>query len=505
MPNLIKTKEGKISIPEPAEGPAHGPSGGETKPKKKTSWIWRTTIVIFAIALIISIGLLTKVVLAINSTNDASGKKVGFFEQIRHLVANPDKELRGEADDRINILLAGIGGAGHDGAYLADTIIFASIKPSTGEVAMMSIPRDLYVEIPEFGWRKINNALAFGMNSDYPGGGEALLAQVVNTVVDQPIHYYARIDFEGFRKAIDDLGGIKVNVDQSFTDYEYPDYNYGFQTISFDEGLNVMDGETALQFVRSRHGTNGEGSDFARSQRQQKVLLALKEKSLSLKTLLNPSSLIDALESLGEHNKTNLEVWEILRLANIIKDTTGDMLITEVLDTSEGGLLFSETTVDGAYILQPVAGDYSEIQYRAENIFNASYLMREGARIEIQNSTAQAGLASETAEQLLDLHYNVVKVGNANLEQEVTTTTIYDLSGGVKPYTVVSLKNYLQAPISPTLPAFMVNSDVSYETIASPINSANINATGEEIDILIILGTDFTADPQLSSKPAATS
>lgn len=501
MPNLIKKKWGKVIVPEPEKEL----QTDDTKPnKKKSSWVWRSTVVVFAIAIIIGLGLLTKVVLAINSTNDESGKKVGFFEQIRHLVSNPDKQLRGEADDRINILLSGIGGAGHQGAYLADTIIFASIKPSTGEVAMLSIPRDLYVEIPEFGWRKINNSLAFGMNSDYPGGGEGLLSAVVNEVVNQPIHYYARIDFEGFRKAIDDLGGVKVYVDQSFTDYEYPDYNYGYQTISFDAGLNTMDGETALQFVRSRHGTNGEGSDFARSKRQQKVLLALKEKSLSLKTLLNPSSLINALESLGEHNKTNLEVWEVLRIANIVKDTTSDMLFTEVLDTSENGLLYSDTTIDGAYVLKPRADDYSEIQYRAENIFSASYLVKENARIEVQNSTSQAGLATETAELLTDMHYNIVKVGNANLSQEVKETTIYDLSGGTHPYTIVSLKNYLSAPISPTLPAFMVSGDVSYESIAAPLTNSNINATGEAVDILIVIGTDFTSSAQLTNKKATS-
>ncbi len=210
--------------------------------KKKSSLLWRSVIGLLLVIIMIGIGFLTKTVLSINSTNDSSGKKIGFFEQIKHLVVNPEDKLKGESDDRINILLVGIGGSGHQGAYLADTIIVASFKPSTNDVAMLSIPRDLYVEIPEFGWRKINNAMAFGTTSDYPGGGEALLAEVVEDVIDLPIHYYARIDFAGFRKIIDDFGGLDIYVDQSFTDYQYPDYNFGYKPVSFKQGQFVKVG-----------------------------------------------------------------------------------------------------------------------------------------------------------------------------------------------------------------------------------------------------------------------
>ncbi len=488
MPNLVNAKEEKSKPKDKVDLSVYN----DAKPhKKKKLILWRLVVVLLVVIVLFGLGILTKVVLAINSTNDSTGKTIGFFEQIKNIVINPDDLIQGEEEDRINILLAGIGGSGHQGAYLADTIIVASVKPSTNEVAMLSIPRDLYVEIPEYGWRKINNSLAFGRESDYPGGGEALLAAVVEKVINQPIHYYARIDFEGFRKAIDDLGGIKVIVDQSFADYEYPDYNYGYQTISFTAGEEHMNGERALQFVRSRHGTNGEGSDFARSERQQKILFALRDKFFSLNTLINPASIVSALGDLGNHNKTNLQIWEIMKLAKMIEGLNGDGLVNEVLDTSPGGYLVSDTTADGAYILRPRSGDFSEIQYLADNLFNMSFIVKEQAKIEIQNSTNTAGLATEVAERLKDLRYNVVEVGNAGTDIAIRETTIYDLSRGEKPFTVVSLKNMLNATISPTLPAFMTDNKLDYDSIASSGSNTNISSSSTDIDILVVIGKDY--------------
>ena len=490
MPNLLnETSQKKIDYNVYQTEPAK---------KKKSKILWRSTIVLFLVIVLISLGFVTKIVLAINSTNTESDKKIGLFEQIKHLLINPDKQLSGEGSDRINILLMGIGGPGHQGAYLADTIIVVSLKPSTDEVATISIPRDLYVEIPGFGWRKINNALAFGKEADYPGGGEALLTKVVAQVTGLPIHYYGRIDFAGFRKVIDDLGGIDVYIENSFIDYEYPDYNYGYQTISFTKGWEHMSGERALQFARSRHGTNGEGSDFARSKRQQKILLAIKDEFFSLNTLINPSSIVLALDDLGNHNKTNMEVWEILKLAKLVQNVRKDQLITQVLDTSPQGPLYADTTLDGAYILRPKAGDYSEIQYLAKNIFNTSFITQENARIEIQNSTNEVGLATQTAERLTGMKYNIIKVGNAQTQEAFPTTTIYDLSGGKNPYTLVSLKNILKADISSGLPAFMTKVDITYQTIAGSNTNLNINASSSDIDILIVSGSDLTTSEQLS-------
>ena len=479
MPNLLEKEDKKI-------GQKASEIYQAAMPKKKSRRLMWSSLVLFLVVIIIGLGFFTKFILAVNSTNSESGARVSFIEQIKHLISNPDKKLSGEDDDRINFLLVGIGGPGHPGSYLADTIIVVSLKPSTNEVATMSVPRDLYVDIPEFGWRKINNSIAFGMDGDYPGGGEALLAEVIADVTGEPIHYYARIDFEGFRRVIDDLGGIDINVANGFTDYQYPDYNYGLQVVSFKDGIQHMDGERALQFARSRHGTNGEGSDFARSQRQQKVLFAFKEKFLSLNTFLNPASIVSALDDLGKHNKTNMQIWEIVKLVKLFENINKENIISLVLDTSDEGLLYSDTTIDGAYILLPNSGDYGEIQYRMKNVFNTSFIAREKARIEIQNGTNITGLATKTADKLKGMQYNVIHISNADTEDTIATTTIYDLSGGTKPYTLVSLKNILDATIAPADSAGITN-----------LNSSSTTST-TNVDILIIIGQDQVSTTQIS-------
>lgn len=472
-------------------------ASGQGKIKKSSLWRW--VIVLAVVIVLIAGGFAAKVILAINSTNRDSGKKISLFEQIGHLIVNPEKQLVGENRDRINILLAGIGGAGHDGAYLADTIILVSLKPSTNEVAMMSIPRDLYVDIPNYGSRKINNALAFGREANYPGGGEALLAQVVSTTFNVPVDYYARLDFAGFRKVIDDLGGIDITIDNSFSDYEYPDYNYGYQTITFKKGTEHMIGERALQFTRSRHGTNGEGSDFARSARQQKVLFAIKEKMLSLHTLTNPAAIVKILNDLGAHNQTNLQLWEISKLAKFSQNISKDQIINQVLDTGSDGLLKSETTLDGAYILTPKAGNFSDLQFLANNIFTSGAVKKENAVVEIQNSTGQAGLGTQLSARLKAMNYNVTKVSNTKTTSPYATTTLYDMSSGQNPNTMNSLKNLLHASITSVIPDYLntniINSQVS--------QNANVNASSPVTDILIIVGTDQITTTSVGHKTSA--
>ncbi|MFH0805212.1 MAG: LCP family protein [Patescibacteria group bacterium] len=499
MPNLA-TEQKKTDQPTTlAVDPAVYQLPGE--PRRRGGRWWWPMVALLVVVVFIGLGFLTKMVMAINSTNAETGKRVGFFEQVRNLLVNPEDQLKGTGQDRINILLAGIGGAGHDGAYLADTIILVSIQPSTGAVATMSIPRDLLVEIPGYGWRKVNNATAFGRTDGTPGGGEALLSQVVSTVTSQTIHYYARSDFEGFRRAIDDLGGIDVYVDNPFTDTMYPDYSYGYQTISFTHGWEFMSGERALQFARSRHGCCGEGSDFARSRRQQKVLVAMKGKFLSMNSLINPSAIVTALNNIGSHNQTNLQLWEVAKLLQVATGVTQDSIITQVLDTGTDGLLTSATGADGAYILQPKSGDFRDIQQLAATIFSSANITREKARIQIQNGTSQTGLATKTAERLRALRYDVVNVSNTAGTVPLKTTTIYDLSGGTKPYTISSLQKLLQAEVTASRPA----------TIAAPTGNANrptnqlqnVNQATEPTDILIIVGSDQVT-PQVSTTRPAT-
>ena len=128
--------------------------------------------------------------------------------------------------------------------------------------------------------------------------GAKLASEALSSTLQVPIHYYFRIDFGGLVSLIDQLGGLKINVDRAFVDNQYPSNDSLVQTISFAAGEQLMSGERVLEYVRSRHGSAGEGSDFARARRQQKVLIAFKEKLLRLSTFLNPSLLVKLYSTL---------------------------------------------------------------------------------------------------------------------------------------------------------------------------------------------------------------
>lgn len=415
-----------------------------------------------------------------------------WVSQIGKLIRSNDKLLKGEKEDRINFLLLGMGGAGHEGAFLTDTIILASFQPSSKKIAMISIPRDLVVPIPGYGWRKINNINAFAEAKERGSGGE-VTQNVISEVLDIPIHYYIRVDFEGFKKLIDKLGGLSIYVDRSFTDYQYPTNDFKYQVISFKEGWQIMDGETALKFVRSRHGTNGEASDFARSRRQQKILVALKEKIISFNTLLNPLKLQNVYEIMKDSIDTNMAVWEMVRLRQLINDVDTENIIHQVISADQGGLLVA-ANVEGMYILQPRTGDFEEIQTIIKNIFNLKSQITfenkpEPIRVEIQNGTKKTGLAARTSEVLKKMGFEVIKIGNAK-EQNYERTIIYDLTQGQKNDALNLLREKLDADISLSIPSWMTSSITPTElTIFAPQALAEQKSS---IDFLIILGKNAT-------------
>lgn len=412
-----------------------------------------------------------------------------WVSQIGKLIRSDDKILKGEKDDRINFLLLGMGGAGHDGAYLTDTMIIASVEPKEKKVAMVSIPRDLAVPLPDYGWRKINNINAFAEAKERGSGGGAT-ADAVGKIFDIPIHYYIRADFDGFQKLIDKLGGVSVYVERGFTDYQYPTDDYKYQVLNFKEGWQVMDGDEALKFARSRHGTNGEASDFARSSRQQKILVALKEKIFSLGTLLNPLKIQSVYQTMTESIDTNLELWEVVRLSHLAKDIDTTNIVHQVFSDDPGGLLVA-ANVDGAYVLEPRAGNFSELQFLVKNIFNLnSQVVSEEkpkpTRVEIQNGTKKTGLAAKTSETLTNLGYEIVKIGNAQ-KQDYERTVIYDLTQGKKTDELNFLKEKFDADVSFSIPSWMTSPVTPTEvTLFTP--PAVALEEKQSTDFLIILG-----------------
>ncbi len=467
-------------------------------PKKGLSIFWKSAI---ACAIIVPLFLIQTTFLKGNFNPFLKiGAAIQTFEfsnitewvsQIGKLIRSEDKILKGEKDGRINFLLLGMGGAGHDGAYLTDTIILASFDPEENKVAMVSIPRDLAVPVSGYGWRKINSINAYAEVENRGSGGMAVMNSI-GEILDIPIHYYIRADFRGFETLIDKLGGVSIYVEKSFVDYQYPTDDEKYQTLTFEEGWQTMDGSTALKFVRSRHGTNGEASDFARSRRQQKVLVALKEKILSFSTLLNPIKIQSIFDAVKNSIDTNMEMWEIVRMSHLARDVDTEKIIHQVLSADQDGLLVA-ANIDGAYVLEPRAGNFSEIQFLIKNIFNvASEINFEDKApptiLEIQNGTKITGLASRTSQMLTKLDYKVSKVSNA-VEQNYEKTIIYDLTDGTKNDDLQFLKEKLNAEVSLSTPSWLTDSASSGEI---SLFDSSAKETNNLTDFLIILGKNAT-------------
>jgi len=450
-------------------------------PKKKRTFLQKSVRFLLFILIayfIISFFLSSKIIFS-QETLGAAISKLPVISQLRSILGTNDI-LPGKDENRVNALIMGIGGTGHDGALLTDTMMLASVDLLTNNASLISIPRDLLVKIPDNGWQRINHASAYGDLNNYPGGGSALSAKTVEDTFGAPIDYYLRIDFSGFTSMIDDLGGIDVSVDQSFIDNQYPTEDYKVTTISFNQGVEQMDGQRALQFARSRHGDNGEGSDFARAKRQQKILFAVKDKILNWKTLANPNRAYNIYNNIEKNVQTNIKPSQLPELMNLVKAVDFETIKHYVIDDSPGGLLKSIITDDGAQVLVPKSGDSNELKDFVKNIFVVKKIMNQHVSVIIANGTTIEGLATFVGADLNSWGFTVERLINSP-EQDFEKTVIYDLTGNQENALKI-LKKRLAANTAGELPAFL--KPLLYKT----------NDQGEEErvdgDFLIVVGLD---------------
>lgn len=344
-------------------------------------------------------------------------------------------KLKGEGDGRVNVLLMGVGDSDHQAADLADTIQIASLDPISKDVTLLSLPRDLYLKIPGYGHDRINAAHVYGERDKLQGGGPELLKQTISQNLGVPIHYFARLDFSGFRDAVEAVGGVEVTVDETINDYSYPDEaTNGYSAFHIEAGRRFLDGNTALKYARSRYTT----SDFDRSKRQQKIMVALKDKALSLGTLTNPVKINSLLAGIGNDLKTDLNVKELVKLVRMGKEVTDQKITRAGLDNNPDNYL-AASNVGGASVLVPKAGDFSEVKKYVRSIMPDGYIKKEGASVEVNNATATAGLAASTADLLKSYGYKIQKVGDAT-NADAQKTVIVDYSNGKKPYTLKYLE-----------------------------------------------------------------
>ncbi len=351
------------------------------------------------------------------------------------------KQLKGESSGRVNVLLLGVGDKGHEGENLSDTIMVLSYDVATKQVAMISIPRDLYVKIGEYGSTKINAAHAYGEYYKFPGGGPALATQTISQVLDIPIHYYARVNFTGFKDVVDAVGGVDIDVKEDLYDPFYPgDDGLGGGELYIKKGMQHMNGTTALRYARSRETT----SDFDRARRQQQVLVAIKTKVMSTDTLLNPQKIANLASALGNNIKTDFDLSYVQRAIDLFKKVDTAQIKNLVFDNSEKGLLTDDSSETSGYILMPRAGlyNYKALQAAAKNIFADGSVTTEGAEITVLNGTSTAGLAGKFADILRAQDFNVVSVASAD-SQNYATTKIVDGTNGAKPSTISALEKLL--------------------------------------------------------------
>lgn len=355
--------------------------------------------------------------------------------------------LKGEGDGRINVLLLGRGGGTHSAPDLTDTMMLASIDPVNHTATLLSIPRDMWVNVQGAGSMKINAAWEtgkykyLGKVTDDNSVPQATLAgfttvdQTVENVIGVPIHYNVMIDFDAFKQAINTVGGVSVNVPEDLVDPTMAADNYNNPVLA-KAGLQTFDGIHALNYSRSRETT----SDFARGQRQRAILLALKDKVMTLGTLSSPAKLSELAGAFGNNVQTDLSITDAAHFANIIKDVANSS-VNSIGLADAGNSYVTTANINGQSVVEPKAGvtNFSAIQNFVRGQLKDPYLTKEQAKIQLYNGTTVPGLAGTQADVLKSYGYGVTGTGNAPTKGYAQTIVV-DMTAGAKKYT----KHYLE-------------------------------------------------------------
>ena len=402
-------------------------------------FILKSFLAVFAIS-VIFISVFLSDIFSAGQKIFSSGENSSIIKQLGELVFNPAEKLKGEDGERINILLLGVGGEGHSGGELTDTIMVASINPTTNEASLLSIPRDLYVQVPNTNRGSKLNAVKFLGDKSREKNGIELLKQTVNEISGLDIHYYVQLDFNGFIKIIDDLGGIDVYLKNDINDPAYPNFSRGYDPFYITKGWHHLDGATALKVARSRHSVMG---DFDRIERQQDIIKAARQKVSEKYSKLDVFAFKKIFDSMGDNLRTDIQLKEFPRFYKISKGIKNHKITAEVLDTKR---YLNRTHIGAGYTLQAKDNTYGDIKNLSENIFDIEIsdekkelIKSEGALIEIQNGAGSPDLANKIAEDLEHLGYKIVNSKNIDAP-DFSGVRIYDNSKEAKPNTLEFLK-----------------------------------------------------------------
>jgi LCP family protein required for cell wall assembly len=377
--------------------------------------------------------------------------------------------------NRVTILLMGLDLRDWEGGgpSRTDTMLLYTLDPVTHSAGMLSIPRDLWVNIPGFEYGKINTAYYLGEAYDVAGGGPGLAIETVEELLGIPINYYGEVDFDAFVRLVDEIGGIEVNVPEEISVDPLGPHN----TVTLQPGSQMLDGQTALAYARNRDTIGG---DFDRAERTQQVIMAVKDRVFSLDmlpTLITKAPIL--YKELASSVRTNMTLEEAIKLAWLAQQISPENIQRAVIGLDQVEMAIS---ADGLDILQP---DPDAIRLLRDEIFTATgpigpvatatianpeeRMQEENATVSVLNATRTAGLAAETTEFLLSKGINVTLTDNA--QEESANTVIIDYTGN--PYTIQYLINLLKI---------------------QPSNIYSRYDPNSEADIAILLGEDWASD-----------
>jgi polyisoprenyl-teichoic acid--peptidoglycan teichoic acid transferase len=403
-------------------------------------------------------------------------------------------KLDGESTGRVNILLAGNSAddPGHQGATLTDSIMVISIDTKNNTAFMLSIPRDLYVKIPGNGYQKINAAYPAGerdkfKEDGYAEGGMGQLQQIIEENIGIKTHYYALVNYNALRDAVNAVGGVTVTVNSTDKRGLYDsskDWSTGKPLVKLTNGKHTLNGQAALNLARARGEGRGSygyaNSDFTRTEHQRQLILALRSKATSAGVLTNPVKLGGLFDSLGSNVDTDLSLGNVRRLYEVTKGIGGTNIKSVGLNDADGqNLLTSYRTSGGASALVPAAGlnDYSDIQRYIRRLTSNNLVVREGASVVLLNGTSTSGVAARESDLLEKKQIQVSEIGDADTETQ-TVTQIIDLSGGKMPGTLKALQGAYSG---------------------STVTTSNPYGTRYDVDFIIVLGSDRVSTESTST------
>jgi polyisoprenyl-teichoic acid--peptidoglycan teichoic acid transferase len=370
-----------------------------------------------------------------------------------HIVSNSTRSMFSSAIGKepvldaqwnINVALLGYWWGMHDGTYLTDSIIIASINAKKWTMSMLSIPRDLYVKKKLWNYGKINSLYEWALYRNEKNIDLAAkeVIEKLQEITNITIPYYAMIDFKWFEEFVDSLGGIDIDVSEPIYDSSYPGENNSYIIFSIDSGEQLLDGATALKYARSRHST----SDFSRSMRQQAIIQAITEKITSAKTILNPARMKDTYTNFTRFVKTNFSLEETLRWIPYIGSLNhkASRQIAACWSSNRqqaqaGCLLYTppQEAFGGASVQVPNGASPSSVStytyihsFVEDTMMNTDFVVEKpmvrilnGVGTGNKNPLAKTPLANTTATLLVEAGFTVYDAKNADVPQTKTTIT----------------------------------------------------------------------------------